>query len=237
MTVDELLQVLRERDAVLYVDAGRLKYKGPRRAPDDPIRAAIDAHRAELIALSSVSRPAIRPAGRSDKLGRETLEPVPDQPNRWREPEASSALCVFCPAPLAEGDPIACAAHRERLSVTPIGVTAPVAVTSSPAIGREDLLAIAALRGWEALPFRPGEAAGGSEQAWRTFCGWARGETLRLVLAAVWERWRETVEQYGQVAAPAAPESRRRHDGAGRVPRQDQARGADRDPAGRSGGR
>jgi hypothetical protein len=206
MTGDELLQTLRDRDAVLYVEDGRLKYKGPRRAPDDPIRAAIDVHRAELITLFSVSQPASLLPGWSDKLQRETLEPVPDQPGQWREPEASAALCCWCPSPLAEGDPIACTTHREQLSVTLLTQQAAVAVTSAPALSRDDLLALAELRGWEALPFKPGESAGGSEPMWRTFAETARGETLRSALAAVWERWRDTVEQYGQEVAMAAPE-------------------------------
>lgn len=55
MTVDEILAILRERDAVLYVEDGRLRYRGPRRAPDDTIRAGIDEHRAELITMFSVA--------------------------------------------------------------------------------------------------------------------------------------------------------------------------------------
>jgi len=136
-----------------------------------------------------------RPAGWSERLQRETLEPVPSHPGQWREPEASAALCTRCPEPLAEGDLLACEQHRLEVGVTVRPVRSTGAVTPAPAIGRHDLLAIAELRGWEALSFKPGESAGGTEQMWRTFAESAAGETLRLVLAAVWERWGETIEQ------------------------------------------
>jgi hypothetical protein len=150
--------------------------------------------------------PAPPPAGWSDRLQRETLEPVPDHPGQWREPKASAALCTRCSDPLAEGDLLSCVAHRAQLGVTERPHLEPVAVTYAPVIGLHDLLALAEMRGWEALPFKPGESAGGTEQMWRTFAGWVHGERLRLVLAAVWERWGSTVEQYSQDAATAAPE-------------------------------
>lgn len=205
MIVEEILCALRERNAVLYVEGDRLKYRGLKRAPDDPIRAAIQEHRSELIALFSVPLPATRPAGWSDRLQRVTLESVAGHPDQWQEPAASTALCIWCSDPLAEGDPIACTAHRARLSVTPFTPQASVAVTSAPVLSRDDLLAIAELRGWEALPFRPGERAGGSEEAWRTFAGWMRGPVLRQAVTAVWERWGDTVEQYAWMHAAAAP--------------------------------
>lgn len=59
MTIDELLGALRDRDAFLYVEAGALRYGGPRLAPDDPIRAAIAEHRPLLVELFTYA-----PAGR-----------------------------------------------------------------------------------------------------------------------------------------------------------------------------
>jgi len=224
MTVAELLQTLRERAAVLYVEDGRLKYTGPKRAPDDPIRAAIQEHRAELIAMFAPPRPA----GWSDRLGRETLEPVPGHPGQWQETEASAALCTRCSEPLAEGDLLSCVEHQQTVGVTarpsriPVAVTpglsiaglsvtpgasaGAVAVIRGPVLSRDDLLAIAELHGWERLPFKPGHYAGGAEEMWRAFADAARGETLRLVLTAVWERWGGTVEQYSQMAVSAAPQ-------------------------------
>jgi len=121
-------------------------------------------------------------------------------PGQRQESEASAMLCIWCPTPLAEGNKLACEQHREQIRVTDLPERAAVTVTPAPAIGRDDLLALAEQRGWEALPFKRGESAGGTEPMWRTFAESARGKTLQLVLAAVWERWRDTVEQYSQPA-------------------------------------
>jgi hypothetical protein len=51
MTLDGVFAALLDRDAVLYVEAGQLKYAGPRLAPDDPLRAGIAEHRDILIDL------------------------------------------------------------------------------------------------------------------------------------------------------------------------------------------
>jgi hypothetical protein len=159
----------------------------------------------EPVPVADDVQPTTPPAGWSDRLGRITLEPVPGRPDRWREPEASAALCTRCNEPLAEGDLLSCEQHRQTVGVTAPADRTSVAVTQAPMIGLHDLLSLAERRDWEALSFKPGERAGGSEEAWRTFAEWARGETLRLVIAVIWERWRDTVEQYGQVAAPVAP--------------------------------
>jgi hypothetical protein len=201
MTVDQLLQALSDRHAVLYVEDGRLKYAGPKRPPGDPIRAAIQEHRAELVALFSPARPE----GWSDCHQRETLEPVPDHPGLWREPATSAVRCIWCPEPLADGDLLSCEQHRTDVGVTPRPVRRLVAVTWAPVMGRDDLLALAERHGWEALPFKPGERVGGTEQMWRAFVDWAHGETLRAVLAAVWDRWGPAVQQYSQESAAAAP--------------------------------
>lgn len=36
-------------------------------------------------------------------------------PDTWKLAEWAKPLCVFCPAELADGDPIACVEHRRRL--------------------------------------------------------------------------------------------------------------------------
>lgn len=138
---------------------------------------------------------AIQPAGWSDRLGRETLEPVPDQPGRWREREASASLCIWCPAPLAEGDRLGCEQHRTPRLVTDNAVAEPLIRDTRPVIGRHDLLALAERRGWEALPYKPGHTAGGTEEMWRIFAESARGQTLTLALMAVWERWADTIDE------------------------------------------
>jgi hypothetical protein len=52
VTVDDVFQALRERDAVLVVGAGGLRYIGPSPlAPDDLLRAAIREHCGYLIEL------------------------------------------------------------------------------------------------------------------------------------------------------------------------------------------
>lgn len=51
MTAAALLADLRHRDVVLFVEGGRLRYRGPRGAMTDADRAAVVDHRAELLAL------------------------------------------------------------------------------------------------------------------------------------------------------------------------------------------
>jgi hypothetical protein len=140
--------------------------------------------------------PAPQPSGPSNPPAVDVLEPDP-----------SAAACVFCPAPLAEDDPIACTEHRERLRVTAVPPLGGANRNAPPAMSSADLLAIAELRGWEALPIRRGESAGGSEDGWRVFAGWIRGSTLRRASEAAWTLWRSTVEQYAQRGATAVPES------------------------------
>lgn len=48
MSVDEVFATLLERDAVLWVDGGDLRYVGPDHGDSDPLRAAIDTHRVLL---------------------------------------------------------------------------------------------------------------------------------------------------------------------------------------------
>jgi hypothetical protein len=111
MNVEDILQVLQERGAVLYVEAGRLRFRGPKRPPGDPLRTAIAKHRDELVALFSPTVSAFRPPGWSDRLGREVYE-AGAQPGTWIETDASAALCIWCSEPLAEGDKLGCVAHR-----------------------------------------------------------------------------------------------------------------------------
>jgi hypothetical protein len=49
MSLAELLEALAQRDAALYVQGGVLKYRGPKRPPNDPLRGVIAAHRDELV--------------------------------------------------------------------------------------------------------------------------------------------------------------------------------------------
>src|SRR5215208_8506231 len=57
VTRDDVLQSLGERGATLVVRGSSLRYVGPTTlVPDDPIRAAIQEHRDELIALLSSPR-------------------------------------------------------------------------------------------------------------------------------------------------------------------------------------
>jgi hypothetical protein len=51
MTLADVLRTLRERDATLYVERGRLRYVGMSLLHDDPLRAGIAEHRAELLDL------------------------------------------------------------------------------------------------------------------------------------------------------------------------------------------
>ncbi len=51
MMLGDVLRTLRERDATLYVDRGRLRYVGVSLLRDDPLRAGIAEHRAELLEL------------------------------------------------------------------------------------------------------------------------------------------------------------------------------------------
>jgi hypothetical protein len=114
MTISDLIAALEALGATLVVTDGRLRYRGPKLPADDPIRAAIDEHRVELIELFSPSQPI----GWSDRLGRVTLEPVPDHPGQWQEPAASAVLCIWCPEPLALGDKLGCEKHPTPPAMT-----------------------------------------------------------------------------------------------------------------------
>lgn len=59
MSVDDVFATLLERDAMLCVTDGQLRYVGPGHGDSDPLQAAINAHRAELIELFTYA-----PAGR-----------------------------------------------------------------------------------------------------------------------------------------------------------------------------
>jgi hypothetical protein len=75
MTIAELLDALRNRDAVLYLDGdGTLKYHGPRLGPDDPIRLAIARWRPELIEIFTYA-----PGGRCTADGCYSLKRVGDR--------------------------------------------------------------------------------------------------------------------------------------------------------------
>jgi hypothetical protein len=55
VTIDDLLATLRDSDAGLYLDPTlRLRYVGPKLAPDDPIRGALAEHREGLRRLFSM---------------------------------------------------------------------------------------------------------------------------------------------------------------------------------------
>jgi hypothetical protein len=69
----------------------------------------------------------------------------------------------------------------------------------TPILSAEDLYSLAAMHGWEALPIRPGERAGGSQKHWRAFTGWATGPVLARASRAAWECWRSTVEHYAEL--------------------------------------
>jgi len=64
VTLDEVIQTLRDRDAVLYVDAGALRYVGVSPLRDDVLRAAIAEHREILIEMFTYS-----PGGRCVAAG------------------------------------------------------------------------------------------------------------------------------------------------------------------------
>jgi len=51
LSLDSLIDALRERGAQMFVQAGELRYAGPRLRIEDPIHAAITAHRTMLIEL------------------------------------------------------------------------------------------------------------------------------------------------------------------------------------------
>lgn len=51
LSLDDVMQLLRDRDAVLVVQDGHLEYLGPDLADDDPLHAGIEAHRALLTEL------------------------------------------------------------------------------------------------------------------------------------------------------------------------------------------
>ena len=117
MTLGEVLEGLGNLGAGLVVADGRLRYVGPRLATDHPIRTAITEHRAQLVDLFTF-RPA-RSASWSERLGRQVYEPVPERPGCWRETPASAALCIWCAAPLADGDKLACPEHRREMDAGP----------------------------------------------------------------------------------------------------------------------
>jgi hypothetical protein len=68
-----------------------------------------------------------------------------------------------------------------------------------PVLSAADLFSIAAMRGWEALPYRPGERAGGSQRAWRVFTEWVHGTRLAEAARAAWLHWPATVENYMEI--------------------------------------
>jgi hypothetical protein len=79
VTIDDVLESLREQNAVLVVNGERLRYVGAAPlAPDDPLRAGIAEHRAELIIMVTPTPPA----------------PVPTEP---ADPQASSGLSSVTP--------------------------------------------------------------------------------------------------------------------------------------------
>jgi hypothetical protein len=57
---------------------------------------------------------------------------------------------------------------------------------------RAELLTLAELRNWEALPISASEDVGGSEETWRSFMATADAGELRTALDAAWDRWVET---------------------------------------------
>jgi hypothetical protein len=57
---------------------------------------------------------------------------------------------------------------------------------------RSELLTLAELRRWEALPIKWNEDVGGSEETWRFFMATADAGELRTALDAAWDRWVET---------------------------------------------
>ncbi len=90
MTLDDVFQGLRDRDAVLTVRDGALRYVGPAPlAPDDPLRAGIAEHRPILLELFTYA-----PGGRCVFRDGYRL--------------------------LAEGDKIACPEHRRQFEETPM---------------------------------------------------------------------------------------------------------------------
>jgi hypothetical protein len=69
MSPSNLLATLARREAELYVEAGTLKYRGPKRPPDDPIRPAIRAHRGELVRMLTQWSATEPPAGSVINVG------------------------------------------------------------------------------------------------------------------------------------------------------------------------
>jgi hypothetical protein len=92
VTLDDILQTLRDRDAVLTVRDGSLRYVGVSPlAPDDPLRVAIRERRSRLIALLS----APQPDGSPDHLANPITESMPDCPDHQQEgSESPPRPCV-----------------------------------------------------------------------------------------------------------------------------------------------
>jgi hypothetical protein len=90
VTLEDVFQILRDRDAALVVADGAIRYVGTAPlAPDDLLRAGIAEHRATLIEMFTFA-----PEGRC-KFG-------------------------ACYRLRAEGDPIACPDHVAKLEETPM---------------------------------------------------------------------------------------------------------------------
>jgi hypothetical protein len=53
MTLDELAAEVWSRGGELRAVDGRIRYRGPNLAPDDPIRAGVREHRDALLALAA----------------------------------------------------------------------------------------------------------------------------------------------------------------------------------------
>ncbi len=55
MTIDELAVEVWSRGGELHAVNGRIRYRGPTLAPDDPIRAGVVEHRDSLLALAAAT--------------------------------------------------------------------------------------------------------------------------------------------------------------------------------------
>ncbi len=116
MTADELMAAVLERGGHLALRAGRIRYYGPPLVADDPIRAGVREHRDELVHL-------LAPAPHFES-GPPYFEPVPDQPNAWRETAWSAARCIYGDAELAPGDWLRCRAHAAEYAAATRAATA-----------------------------------------------------------------------------------------------------------------
>ena len=104
-------------------------------------------------------------------------------------------------APAVDMSPSAADQAAPKLTPASPAPTAEASADPAPVMSARALFSVAAMRGWEVLPYRPGEQAGGSQKQWRAFVGWVHGVRLAQAARAAWENWPTTVEHYQELMA------------------------------------